>query len=243
MSAVNPPAWSLEVEIQFYCLAPLFALGYFSLKPKWLRRALGISFIILAGILQKAFVPDLIDGRMSLSILNYVQYFIAGFMLCDLYLADWDKIPAHWAWDILSTVLWCWIFSAIGWTVHFYLPFAAMLAYLGAFKGKLFRSFFTHPLISLIGGMCYSIYLTHNLALTGTAIVLHPWLNTASSVTTIRIILAFAVSLGAALVVGLLLYIAVERPCMDKEWPSKLSRWLRHRGNQSTEIADAHLAG
>jgi peptidoglycan/LPS O-acetylase OafA/YrhL len=36
-SAINPPAWSLEVEIQFYCLAPLLAISYFRLHPTWLR--------------------------------------------------------------------------------------------------------------------------------------------------------------------------------------------------------------
>jgi len=33
MSTVNPPAWSLEVEIQFYIMAPLLALTFFKLRP------------------------------------------------------------------------------------------------------------------------------------------------------------------------------------------------------------------
>jgi peptidoglycan/LPS O-acetylase OafA/YrhL len=238
MSAVNPPAWSLEVEIQFYCLAPFFAWSYFELRPKWLRRGVGVGFLVLAGVLQRIFIPEVVDSRLSLSILNYVQYFFAGFLLCDLYLTDWETIPAHWTWDILSTILWCWIFLAYGWSVHLFLPFAVLLAYLGAFKGKLYRAFFRTPWVSLIGGMCYNIYLTHNLAITGVADVLHPWVSSAKGSSTSKAVLAYAVCLPAVFAIGLLLYVVVERPCMDKGWPSKLIRWLRHRGTSPAEVTD-----
>jgi peptidoglycan/LPS O-acetylase OafA/YrhL len=243
MSAVNPPAWSLEVEIQFYCLAPFFAWTYFGLQPKWLRRGLGLGFLVLAGVLQRMFIPDLVDGRLSLSILNYVQYFVAGFLLCDLYLVDWENISAHWAWDILSTILWGWIFLASGWSVHFFLPFAALLTYLAAFKGTLYRAFFRHPVVSVVGGMCYSIYLTHNLTITGVADLLHPWLDSAQGGGTSKAVLAYAVSLPAVLVIGLLLYVSVERPCMDKEWPAKLLQRLRLRGTSSGELTEVPRFG
>jgi peptidoglycan/LPS O-acetylase OafA/YrhL len=50
-SAINPVTWSLEVEVQFYCLAPLLA-GIFALRPKRLRRAVLLALVILAGSVQ-----------------------------------------------------------------------------------------------------------------------------------------------------------------------------------------------
>ena len=226
-SAVNPPAWSLEVEIQFYCLAPILAWSYFRLRPKSLRRLLGLTFILLCGLLQVHYLSMPSYPRLSLSILNYAQYFFAGFWLCDLYLEDWDRIPSHWLWDLVSLPAWGWIFLAEGWKVHVFLPFAILVVYLGAFKGYLFPSFFRTVWVSLIGGMCYSIYLTHNLAITGAGYLLHRWLSSPTVSNGAKDILAYGAVIPLVLAVGLVLYILVERPCMDKNWPSKLRMRLR----------------
>ena len=69
-SMVNPPAWSLEVEIQFYCLAPLLAWSYFSLRPMWLRRVLGMVFVLAAGLLQMVYVAHFPSERFYLTILD-----------------------------------------------------------------------------------------------------------------------------------------------------------------------------
>ena len=69
-SAVNPPAWSLEVEIQFYCLAPILAWSYFRLRPKSLRRLLGLTFILLCGLLQ---VHYLFDAVLSAALAEHPE--------------------------------------------------------------------------------------------------------------------------------------------------------------------------
>ena len=237
-STVNPPAWSLEVEIQFYCLAPLFAWAYFSLRPKWFRRACAIAFILLAGILQIHFFGDVGNTRASLSILNYVQYFFSGFVLCDLYLTDWQRLPAHWAWDIVSTIAWCWIFVADGNQVQLFLPLVALVAYIGAFKGAVFSWFFRLQLVSLIGGMCYSIYLTHNLAIAGARSLLHRLVLSAVTPVWEKTLVTYVIAAMMALVLGFLLYITVERPCMDKAWPTKLLVWLR--SGRSSAVPTMH---
>jgi peptidoglycan/LPS O-acetylase OafA/YrhL len=232
MSTINPPGWSLEVEIQFYCMAPLFALVYFRLRPAWLRRCLGLLFLLLAGVVQTHFFPEAETTRFTLSIVNYVQYFFGGFLLCDLYLTDWDKIPTHWLWDVSSIVLWAWIFLADGRIVHVVLPVAALAAYVGAFKGLILPRFFRTVLVSAIGGMCYSIYLTHNLAITAVAYALHrPLASTHLSMTT-KAGLAYAATIPTVFAFGLALYLLVERPCMDKNWPAK----LRQRFSTPKEI-------
>ena len=226
MSTVNPPAWSLEVEIQFYLLAPLLAFLYFSIRPASLRRSSGLAFILLVGLLQQAYLSHSIN-QWTLSILNYIQYFFAGFLLGDLYLTDWKKIPRHWTWDILSLASWTWIFVSDAASLHLLLPIITLRAYLAAFKGPIFHAFFRHTWISIAGGMCYSIYLTHNLAISAVDLLLRrlswlahrpPWQHA---------VLAYVLVVPAVAFLSLLLYILVERPCMDKSWPEKLLHRLR----------------
>jgi peptidoglycan/LPS O-acetylase OafA/YrhL len=230
MSAVNPPAWSLEVEIQFYCLAPFLAALYFGLQPKPLRRGLGLVFILMAGLLQVTFISGIYEGRLSLSILNYIQYFFAGFVLCDLYITDWERIPQHWGWDLVGVTMWSWIFLSADENLHVLLPFATLLAYVSAFKGRGFLAIFRNAWIAVIGGMCYSIYLTHNLAITAVSIALHTLLNSSRLSIATKSVIAYFASLPVVLAVGLVLYVAVERPCMDKNWPRKLAEWLGRHG-------------
>lgn len=226
MSTVNPPAWSLEVEIQFYILAPLLALSYFSIRPASLRRILGFAFLFFAGLVQQHFLPGE-TGRWTLSILNYVQYFFAGFLLGDLYLTDWKKIPSHWIWDIVSIASWTWIFAADGAGVHILLPAVTLVAYLAAFKGRLFNAFFRLSWVSITGGMCYSLYLTHNLTITGVDLFLRRFTGHWNILLWQRALLAYTISIPAVAFIGLILYVLVERPCMDKSWPGKLYRWVR----------------
>jgi hypothetical protein len=40
-----------------------------------------------------------------------------------------------------------------------------VLLFVGAFKGRLFKWFYSTPPIAIIGGMCDSLYLTHSLVL------------------------------------------------------------------------------
>jgi len=148
--------------------------------------------------------------------------------LCDLYLTDWDRIPTHWLWDVVSIGAWCWIFEAYGPLVHVLLPVVALIAYIGAFKGLLLPRFFRLTWVSLIGGMCYSLYLTHNLAITAVDTALHHRLASPSILPWVKPLVAYAATVPAVFAVGLLLFVLVERPCMDKNWPTKLWRWL-HR--------------
>jgi peptidoglycan/LPS O-acetylase OafA/YrhL len=41
------------------------------------------------------------------------------------------------------------------------MPAVLLLAYTAAFRGRLINRFFANPWITVIGGMCYTIYLYH----------------------------------------------------------------------------------
>jgi peptidoglycan/LPS O-acetylase OafA/YrhL len=220
-STINPPAWSLEVEIQFYCLAPALAWLLFSLRQSTLlRRLLFVSMIVAAGLLQRYYIFGY--NPLSLTIVYEGQYFLAGFLLCDFYVVDWQRIPSHYLWDVICLPLWLWTFWWDSSWYHVWLPLACVVLYIGAFKGPAQRRFFCHPLIATTGGMCYSLYLIHNLVLSGTAALFRPML-TGHPPSAALVWLLTVVSTLVVFAVGLVFFVLLERPCMERDWPQKLA--------------------
>jgi peptidoglycan/LPS O-acetylase OafA/YrhL len=214
-SIINIPAWSLEIEIQFYCLVPLLAF-YFAITRPPLRRFLIVAVMAACGILQVLHWH--VAERWHLSILFWLQYFLAGFLVADLYLTEWRRIPDHWLWEALTLPLWFWAFYSDNRWTHALLPFAVVLFFIAAFKGPLQRRFFSNFYISLIGGMCYSLYLIHALVLSGMDRALQrlPFALPALAI--------WLLSLAAVLVCGSIFFLLIERPCMDPAWPKRLWR-------------------
>jgi peptidoglycan/LPS O-acetylase OafA/YrhL len=106
-------------------------------------------------------------------------------------------------------------------------PFLILLAYVGAFRGRLFRAVVGHPVIFTIGGMCYTIYLYHVTMI----IALKPW-TTRLALTQgyvviylLQMLLVFPIVVGASAV----LFLLVEKPFMRRDWPHALAVWCRHR--------------
>jgi peptidoglycan/LPS O-acetylase OafA/YrhL len=93
-SLINNVAWSLEIEVQFYCLAPVLALLYAVERP-WLRRAIiGVLFGLCAFFLAPA-----MHGRWALTLLGFLHFFLVGFLVADLYVTDWRHQPRDpWWW-------------------------------------------------------------------------------------------------------------------------------------------------
>lgn len=97
-----------------------------------------------------------------------------------------------------------------------------VVLYLAAFRGRICSAVFSNPVITDIGGMCYSIYLFHFLVIYGVKHLsagLHFgrnfWLYFALQC--LLIIPAVLLFCGA-------FFLLIERPCMDRDWPKKLWR-------------------
>jgi peptidoglycan/LPS O-acetylase OafA/YrhL len=227
-SWINGVTWSLEVEIQFYILAPLISL-LFLVRRAWMRRLVFLILIGIAGALQMEF--QLRATVAALTIVFYIQYFLAGLLLTDLYLTESSRLPNHWLWDVVSVAGWPLVFLVpreFFW-YQAILPFLILPLYIAAFKGILFRKFFRNLPIATIGGMCYSIYLWHFFVigvffkLARHGVVFQDFLANFS---------LQVIALGMPIaVVSVLAFVLIERPCMDPTWPRKLAGKLSRTRN------------
>lgn len=223
-SVINGVTWSLEVEIQFYILAPLISL-LFRISRVWLRRSVFLFLIAIIGVLQMEL--HLGATLAALSIVFYFQYFLAGLLLTDLYLTVRPRVGTHWVWDLVSLCGWPIVFLVARQFLWFHaiLPFLIMLLYIAAFQGIVFRRFFSNLWIATVGGMCYSTYLWHFFVigvffkLTRHLVAFHDLLlNFVVQIVTLGIPIA---------VVSVLVFVLIERPCMDPAWPRKFWAFFR----------------
>ena len=220
MSSINFVAWSLEIELQFYLLAPIVT-SVFMIRSKIGRRLLVVSLIIIFPVIAHA-----LNGfpRVNLSILSAAHYFLAGFLLVDIYLVEWDQSPAKsWHWDLVSALSWSAIVALLyqeGGESFIVIP--TFFAYVAAFRGALSNRFFCQPLVYIIGGMCYTLYLYHYsvISVIGRLLIRAGFLNQLPL--WLEIIVAGVVIVPAVLLFGTIMFILVEKPCMKKDWHIRL---------------------
>ena len=161
LSRINGVTWSLEIEVQFYLTAPFLLRAYF--RQERLRRRLGLVSIVIVMMVLKGML--LLDGSLSLrlGLIYTLDHFLIGIALADAYVFDWDEQPnRNSGWDLLF--LPCLILMPIvqRYPIGMYgLPILTALLIVSAFQGKLTNVLLSQPLITVVGGMCYTIYLYH----------------------------------------------------------------------------------
>ena len=122
-SLITVVAWSLEIEVQFYILMPLLAM-VFLIKPSSLRRTILLAAMVSAVLCQPITLPPLLRGAWlehfpqiinataggkgwTQHIGNYIQFFLAGILLADVYVLDWNKSPTPRRWgDLIWLIGW-----------------------------------------------------------------------------------------------------------------------------------------
>jgi peptidoglycan/LPS O-acetylase OafA/YrhL len=236
VNAVNTVAWSLEVEVQFYILVPALA-ALFAIARPTLRRAVILLLMLAAGLLS---IPLYRLTHFHYSIPYYLAFFLAGFLVCDLYVTRKNWQPSF-AWDALALCGWPLVWYLGRNTGHVLLPFVIVALYLAAFRGRVCAAVFSHPAITNIGGMCYSIYLFHVLVIYAVkhwTAPLHLGKNfwVYFGLQTILIAPAVLLLCGS-------FFVLIERPCMDREWPRKFMRFWRSRlGLPESSAPGSHRA-
>jgi len=223
-STINSVAWSLEVEVQFYLIAPLLAT-IFALRHNLARRSLLLFAIAASAAIQLTF------HLSQFTLAGDLPYFLSGLLLAELYLTSPN--PSHSAhrkllWDLLALIGWPAFFLLPDQFTSLWLPALALVLCLAAFRGHITPRILRTPAIAITGGMCYTIYLWHAPVLTVVDRLLRAHAPTLALLPYPQLFLVQAlIKVLAVALICLPLFILVERPCMDPLWPQKLAARLR----------------
>jgi peptidoglycan/LPS O-acetylase OafA/YrhL len=217
LKTLNFVTWSLEVEVQYYLLAP--ALGYlFAISSPVLRR--GLIIILL---LSSATFQNVSQGIASRSLPGQLQFFLVGFLVADFY-RNRNEVTTSRGWDLMGVAAWIAIFATPVRHIAFSLPLFIFLAFLATLRGSASRWIFRTRWIAIAGGMCYSFYLMHMLIITAIFKITRRFIIPSNLFVSFVIQL---VLMGACICLFCTTYfVVVERPCMDREWPRRLIAWL-----------------
>lgn len=229
-SAINSVAWSLEIEVQFYILAPFLAF-VFAIPATILRRSVIVGAIGGFAFLQRFFDHGGYQPTIGFTIAHQLHWFLVGFLLADLYVTDWRRNPTKGslAWDAIAIAagVAMWWLLAYRIEIHFTLPIAMFLLYAGGFRGRLLPRFLRQPPIYIIGGMCYTIYLYHFVLVTALGRLTMKIAPSGSFAVHLAIqIVLLAIPI---LIMSAVLFALFEKPFMIRDWPARLRAFVRAR--------------
>jgi peptidoglycan/LPS O-acetylase OafA/YrhL len=166
---LNPPGWSLEVEIHYYILFALIAPW---LALQGVKRNCLIPLLILAATALALLTEMLWGGEAATFMLTrYLQMFLIGFAI-----ALWSlKLPAaavaeRRMWDrgallavpayvVLSRLIDRSLLGNGGYEVLCYMVFAVIFA--ATLRGLWMPRLLALPLLARLGGMTFTLYLIH----------------------------------------------------------------------------------
>jgi len=166
---------------------------------------------------------------VHLTLVGQLPYFLAGFILAGWYTRNQESTARKTlAWDFAGLACWGFLQALLlvkGAVSAVVLPFLVAVGYACIFKGRLLSLIFTRPLITTIGGMCYTIYLYHPFLKSALKHLVFPfqftgifWLNSAIQILT----------LGSLIVmVSAMLFLVFEKPFMYRDWPQTALAGLR----------------
>lgn len=213
-SWVLPVAWSLEVEVQFYILAPLFFL-IFRIPSHTIRRIIFLLIIIAGNYFS-------FDYWGIGNVFVFIRVFFIGLLLSDLYCTQTILFKNH------SVSLWIGLLTLAG---LFFIPslyfdsaglhygwgylvklVCIFLLFHCALNNTFLRKIFSGDVIIIIGGMCYSIYLMHFAIISAAGSL---FLKTGIQLTSrVYLLVFFLVLLSLVLLISSVYFFFVEKPFM-----------------------------
>lgn len=228
-SFINGVAWSLEVEVQFYILAPVFAALI-------LTRSRNARILIYATVFFAApFAQDLMEVYLGYpvessrkNLLGTFQFFVMGFALAEMHMANAVCPVKGLAAVGLGIAMLCAMFvipireSFVGSRLLF-LGAALVFYWLVISPGFWQRLFRFTPLV-IIGGMCYTVYLVHFPMLVVFARFAKRIYVTDQFLP--NYLVHFLLVTTPILILSSVFYLLIEKPCMNPNWPSDLCKRL-----------------
>jgi peptidoglycan/LPS O-acetylase OafA/YrhL len=221
-SLVNGVLWSLEVEVQFYLIAPV-------LMQLYRLRSFRARLICYLAIASASYMAELFlrTPRLDLSLPSSLSFFVMGLLAADMYVSRRVRLGEGLN-DLAGLGALAALFALSQPSFFWFGPVCTLLLCIAALHGHWLRRVLAAPWLAITGGMCYSIYLLHlkliEICLFLTSRRIAPrWSYTENYLLQMLAAGAFVFLLSA------LFYRWVERPCMDPAWPSKLLRNIKGR--------------
>lgn len=218
INVLNSAFWALEVEMQFYLIAPLMAYLYF-LMSAVTRRAITFLLILLLPLVQAEY-----EGNISFTLLNFLQYFLAGFFIAEMYVSHEDRRFRHWIIPVIAlpVILFATYDDSI--IERMVYPFTVIALYLAVLFNPFWEKVFSQKSLVAIGGISYSIYLIHFpiIGYLGRYTMPLPF----TDIYYVNFIIQCGIIVPAILILSFIFYLAAERPFM----------LLRPRGRTRTAV-------
>lgn len=186
----------------------------------------------MPGLIEAAVAGQLVAAagiHLPPSLLDYIQYFLVGVLLADVFLVDWRQAPVpHPGWDAVWVASWAglvWAWNQSDALCLALFPWLALLMCMASFRGTWARRVVGSPWLAVIGGMCYTIYLLH-----------FPIFDFVGDFTIgigesryflVHDLVQVLLVMPAVLAVSAAYFLLVEKPCMNREWPAKLAARVR----------------
>ena len=206
-SWVLPVAWSLEVKVQFYVVAPLL-FTVFLIPFRWLRWLI-CSTIIIAGAIY------LFDTWTRPHLFKFLHFFFCGILLADLYCSGIVLIrneKAGLVAGLAALAGFIFIPSVDNWPGYLARLLCMFLLFHTVISNNSMRRLFSWPPFILIGGMCYSIYLLHFAVVSAAGqLLLKAGLPVAGTGSFVLLALLFS---ALVLLVSSVYFLVVEKPFM-----------------------------
>ena len=212
-SWVLPVAWSLEVEVQFYVLAPLFFL-LFLIRKKMIRWV--FYTILIFGNALCWF-----DSWKVGHVFSFLHAFFMGIFLADLYCSKVAFIKdGYFGFLIGLACLLAYLFIPsvdprpfLHTSPLFFIKMVCMfILFHSVLNNSHMKRLFSIEIIAIIGGMCYSIYLMHFAVISATGTILMKT-NLVSGNTSF-FILYVLLMIMVVLIISSLFFICFEKPFM-----------------------------
>jgi peptidoglycan/LPS O-acetylase OafA/YrhL len=235
---LNPPAWSLEIEIQFYILAPIVLLTLLRMRRS-AAVALGI-FMLIAGSILASHLLEMRFPSWDPGLTKFFHLFLAGILINLLIVGG--LVPqqiSRIVWDagFVVAITFLYIFDKNDGSILASVAQVPcyLILFLAAFQGKFFRRFLSLPWIFTIGGMCYTIYLIHLPILQVLIVTVMRISGVVSFIP--GLLISVVVVLPVLFIVSIAFFLLIEKPCMNPEWPLRAATWIGGRAVQVCHLA------
>ncbi len=214
---INIPNWSLEVEVCFYLVAPLLVWVYRIRKISLERRLFQLALMLLSSYFVYELLIPMGPPRLNYTLVTELPFFLAGILLADLYATGRLRRASLFFWDVAAVVCLSGLVYAEGWEwrLQWLKPLMIMVIVVAAFCGRVANWFFRQRLVTIVGGMCYTLYLWHMVLIMSTSKHLVPLIPASWSQATASLLFCFLM-IPALIAMSAPLYYFLEKPFMSR---------------------------